>query len=314
MTGIDCWARSDEQLHWMSRLLRLTGVSLLARSRRSALACGLAAAMSLAATTARADRVDELTRTASTDASWKVRLQAVVVLGRVHDDRAILTLRGALRDQNETVRAMAAQSLGELGATAALPSLTAALRDPSAMVRDKAQAALQHLQPPPAAPTAKDPSVLHVEVATTSTRANNTPPELKDRMRELINLELRRTPGLTLEGKPLSGFSIDGAITALTRKTNEHYVEVSCEISYIVGRLPSKSMVMMTSAGATAQAARATYKPTQERGMQVDALEGAVHGAHENLVTFLKSQTPAPAAATGPGASPPGPPGRSARR
>ena len=251
---------------------------------------------------ARADRIDDLGRTAAIDPSWKVRLQAVVVLGKSHDDRAVLTLRGALRDQNETIRAMAAQALGELGATAALPSLTAALRDPSQMVREKAQTALQRLQPPPVAP-APTTAVHHIEVATTSTRTNNTPPELKDRMRELINSELRRTPGLTLEGKPLSGFSIDGAITQLTRKTNEHYVEVSCEISYIVGRLPSKSMVMMTSAGATAQAARATYKPAQERGMQVDALEGAVHGAHENLITFLKSQP-----------APPPPPGRSARR
>jgi|GEM_PF-747299 len=284
----------------MAASVERTGWSRVAAAlSRSALTYGLALGLSLGAATAHADRVEELTRTAAIDPSWKVRLQAVVVLGRVHDDRATLTLRGALRDQNETVRAMAAQSLGELGATSALPSLTAALRDPSSMVREKARAALQHLQAPPPAPAPTDPAVLHIEVATTTTRTNNTPPELKDRMRELINLELRRTPGLTLEGKPLSGFSIDGAITQLTRKTNEHYVEVSCEISYIVGRLPSKSMVMMTSAGATAQAARATYKPTQEHGMQVDALEGAVHGAHENLVAFLKSQAPPPPVGAG---------------
>ena len=47
---------------------------------------------------------------------------------------------------------------------------------------------------------------------------------------------------------------------------------------------------MMTSGGATVQAPRAGFRPEREQALQVDALEGAVHGAHENLLAFLKSQ------------------------
>jgi hypothetical protein len=117
------------------------------------------------------------------------------------------------------------------------------------------------------------------------------PPELTRYLKEFILKELKQTPGLTLEGKPHeSGFYVDGAITSLTRRNTGPWVEISCEISYIVGRLPSKAMVMMTSGGATVQGPRSSMRPETERGLQIQALESAVHGAHENLLAYLKSQ------------------------
>jgi hypothetical protein len=47
---------------------------------------------------------------------------------------------------------------------------------------------------------------------------------------------------------------------------------------------------MMTSGGATIQTPRSQFRPTQERSIQVDALENAVHGAHQNLMAFLQKQ------------------------
>jgi hypothetical protein len=69
-------------------------------------------------------------------------------------------------------------------------------------------------------------------------------------------------------------------------------VEISCEVSFVVGRLPSKAMVMMTSGGATVQAPRVGFRPEKERALQMDALEGAVQGANQNLLAFLKTQQP----------------------
>jgi hypothetical protein len=69
-------------------------------------------------------------------------------------------------------------------------------------------------------------------------------------------------------------------------------VEISCEVSFVVGRLPSKAMVMMTSGGATVQAPKGTLAPAMETALQKDALEGAVKGAHENLLAFLRTQQP----------------------
>jgi hypothetical protein len=216
-------------------------------------------------------------------------LQAAVVIGKLRDARAVPALVDALGDQNETVRGLAAQVLGEIGDGDAIGPLTRASRDTSPFVRDKASAALVRLRSPAPAPSA--PGALHVEVGGIGMKAHVSP-ELIARLREYIVRELERTPGVTLEGKPLSGFLIDSAITALSRKTTDQWVEISCEISFVVGRLPSKAIVVMTSGGATVQSPKLGFRPELERALQLDALQGAVKGAHENLLAFLKTQTP----------------------
>ena len=87
-----------------------------------------------------------------------------------------------------------------------------------------------------------------------------------------------------------AGFLIDSSITNVTRRLTDQWVEITCEVSFVVGRLPSRAMVMMTSGGATVQAPRAGMRPDKEKALQIDALEGAVQGAHENLLAFLKTQ------------------------
>src|SRR4051794_21285948 len=101
----------------------------------------------LCASPARADRVDELSRTLSNDPSWRVRLQAVVVLGKLGDARAAPALIRAMGDSNETVRGLAAQVLGDLDDPEAVSVLERARRDSSPFVREKALAALSKLRP-----------------------------------------------------------------------------------------------------------------------------------------------------------------------
>src|SRR5438067_8276241 len=102
----------------------------------------------MASAPARADRIDDLGRTLITDGSWRVRLQAVVVLGKLGDRRAVPALIQALSDSNETVRGLAAQVLGDLGGEDAQPALERAARsDGSGFVREKATASLAKLRP-----------------------------------------------------------------------------------------------------------------------------------------------------------------------
>src|SRR5689334_9191208 len=84
-------------------------------SPRRARALLVALALALAAGTADADKIDELTRAVIQDPSYKVRVQAALVLGKLGDRRAVPTLIQALNDDNETVRGVAATSLGRLG-------------------------------------------------------------------------------------------------------------------------------------------------------------------------------------------------------
>jgi hypothetical protein len=267
----------------------------------------LALAVVMAATTARADRVDDLGRALLHDSSWRVRLQAVVVLGKLGDRRAVPSLIQALSDSNETVRGLAAQVLGDLGGEDAVPALERAKReDGSGFVREKAFASLSKLRPNPGAHDGS--GTMHVEVGAIGSKAPNTPLELTRSLREIITTELQHSPGVSMDGSSRSGFVVDSAITSLTRHTNGPVVEISCEVSFVVGRLPSKAMVMMTSGGATVQATRTSLNPRMELSLQKDALAGAVKGAHENLMSFLHTQTAAAPAMTAPTY------GRSARR
>jgi hypothetical protein len=249
--------------------------------------------IALAAAPARADRIDDLCRTLTNDSSWRVRLQAVVVLGKLRDPRSVPSLLRALGDENETVRGLSAQVLGDIGAPSAVIALDRARRsDSSAFVRNRANEAIGKLQPAEAHHAGGGGSssrALHVEVGGVGAKAHASP-ELTQRLREYIIRELSRTPGLTLEGKPLSGFLIDSSITNVSRKLTDQWVEITCEVSFVVGRLPSRAMVMMTSGGATVQAPRMGMRPEREKALQFDALEGAVQGAHENLLAFLKTQ------------------------
>jgi hypothetical protein len=198
----------------------------------------------------------------------------------------------ALSDENETVRGLSAQVLGELGDDSAKSSLERAKRDPSTFVRDKATAALARLSTP--APDAGHPAAakgaLHVEIGGIGVKAQHVAPQMAIRLKEFIIRELNKTPGLTLEGKPMSGFLIDSSITNVSRRMTPEWVEITCEISFVVGRLPSRAMVMMTSGGATVQAPRVGLRPEREQALQIDALEGAVEGAHQNLVAYIKGQ------------------------
>ncbi len=250
----------------------------------------------LVAAPARADRVDDLCRTLTSDPSWRVRLQAAVVLGKLRDPRSTPSLLRALTDENETVRGMAAQVLGDVGDDRVVASLERAQRaDSSSFVRERARQALGKLHPESLASShgagASQKGMVHVEVGGVGMKTRTAAaPELTARLRAAIIRELARTPGLTLEGKPLSGFLIDSSITNVSRRLTDQWVEITCEISFVVGRLPSRAMVMMTSGGATVQAPRVGLRPEREKALQIDALEGAVQGAHENLLAFLKTQ------------------------
>jgi hypothetical protein len=250
-----------------------------------------------AASRARADRIDDLAHTLESDPSWRVRLQAVAVMGKLGDARAVPALIRALGDPNETVRGLAAQVLGDLGGSSAVSALERSRRDSSAFVRDKASAALVKLQPSRMAAAPAAPGATHIEVGSVGLKAKGAPPEMKDQLRTMIERELAHTAGVTMAGPPVSGFRIDGSITNLSRKTTDHFDEISCEVSLIIGKLPDKAMVMMTSGGATVQAPRASgLNKAQLASLERDALEGAVKGAHENVLTFLRTQQPPPTA------------------
>ena len=211
---------------------------------------------------ARADRFDDLER-ATRDPSWRVRLQAAYVLSKQNDPRVVAILQRLPKDDHDSVRTIA-------------------------------QRAIDALRTPAVDPAAKQfgsrPGGMHIAIGGVGAKSKSISPDMTRKLRTLLLREFSRTPGLTVDGTPVSGFLIDSSITALSHKVTRDWIEVSCEISVVVGRLPSKAMVMMTSGGATVQEPKADFRPERADALDADALEGAVKGAHENLLAYLRNQ------------------------
>src|SRR5437764_10165295 len=97
----------------------------------------------LAVRPAAADKIDELARALMSDPSYKVRVQAALILGKLGDKRAVPALIQALKDENESVRGVAATSLGRLADKSSANALQLATSDASEFVRTQAKKALE---------------------------------------------------------------------------------------------------------------------------------------------------------------------------
>lgn len=103
---------------------------------------------SSSAVLANEDKVAFLSSKLAEASSFKVRLKAAVLLGRLHDQRAVSPLEHALKDENYVVRGAAARALGNLGpsvAAEAVEDIFPLVQDENQFVQKEARRALQHL-------------------------------------------------------------------------------------------------------------------------------------------------------------------------
>jgi len=148
------------------------------------------------------DRVPDLIQTVTTDASYKVRVSAALVLGKLKDKRAVPALKKVLaHDGHYAVRATAAQALGAIGDKGAVPALEKALGDSHDFVRARAKTALAALtttgppKPEPVPVAVKSGRErYYVGVGSVGDKTKRAGPDMVKRMREFVVRELERTP------------------------------------------------------------------------------------------------------------------------
>jgi hypothetical protein len=253
--------------------------------------------MLLCAAPARADKVEDLARTLASDPSYKVRVQAALVLGKLGDKRAVPHLIKALKDANATVRAVSCGALGKLGDTSAVEPLKEAAKDGENMVRQSAEKALQQLQvaPPPTAGKVK----YYINIGGVANKAKLGGPEASKYVREVLQRELSHTANVTttweggapdaaaLKKRKMTGYYLDGSIIRLSTTTSGNSAEISCDLKMFIATYPAKSMIMFTSGGAAVQTGASAKA---EEAARRDCLEAAAQAVHQNVVTFLKSQ------------------------
>ena len=277
------------------------------------------------------DRVDDLAKVLTTSSNDKTGLAAVVALAKLEDKRAMKPLVGALSDPNPQIRAVAATGLGKLGHKAALPQLkNCANDDLDQTVRDHARAAAisvakanalpEPWAPEPAteAPVAtkkkrnkagfgNEPRAIEPEGADTYVLINSSmddSPGKADKKTRLANAEIlrnflmgqfRANPMLTTvaedaQKKSLTARHLDLSVVKLDVVTAGTHIEVEAQLRLAISDANGK-MLSFVSGGAKVQVPKNKFNPKYVPNMRRDALEGAMRGLYDKLLTQLRDRS-----------------------
>lgn len=242
-----------------------------------ALACAVAVVTLLRSGAAFADSVDTLIDQLG-NSSEKVRLSAVLSLGKLKDARAISPLsRTLIDDGDRNVRSAAAVALAKV-VTEKTPAevrgqvlevlSTAASEDSSSLVRKQAEAAKATIA---ALEAASVTGKIYVDIGPMASKASSAlDAKLKDLMRKTAQKALAKSapdmmttwPGgksptkgqLSKQG--VTAFYLDGTLTEIKIKEKGASTLVSCKISLLIATYPDKSMFGFLNGSASVSASQ----------------------------------------------------------
>ncbi|HZS40209.1 MAG TPA: HEAT repeat domain-containing protein [Polyangia bacterium] len=249
---------------------------------------------------ARADKIDDLTRALMQDPSYKVRVQAALVLGKLNDRRAVPALMQALKDENESVRGVAATSLGRIGDRSAANALLQATNDPSEFVRAQAKKALELVAGGGGHDVAIAPRAgAKFYLAVGFQGGGKGGPQYNQIVREQLARELSKLPAVTLSvgggSSPsaqllsqnhLRGYYVDGNIQRLSSSNQGGQSQIDCDLKAFVATYPDKSIKMMATEGASLQGGGG---PGDDASAKKDCLAAAVEAVREDVGKFLRT-------------------------
>jgi hypothetical protein len=258
-------------------------------------------------------RIEDVEDSVVHDRSFKVRVQAALILGQLGQPRSVPALLGALHDPYPPVRASAAQALSRIGTPLARDGVvSAATQDANPVVRRIAREALKHMAggvtpaadheggdheggeydraaPGGAAIRPRRDRKHSFEVKPMGDRSRRAGPALRSHMRDFLVDQLRSVGDV--DPRPHEGdFAVDGVIKDLAMETRNDDVEVTCAVQLTVSRQPGGGVFLLTSGEATVQKPKRQWRPQQTPGMELEALEHAVRAASEDLVRNLSQQ------------------------
>lgn len=251
------------------------------------------AAVLLLGGAARADKVDELNAALLGDPSYKVKVQAALVLGKLNDRRAVPALLEALRDDNDTVRGMAALSLGKLGDPRAVDGLTRIKGDSSDFVRANVAKALATLG---GGPSEGPPGgARHFVAVRISSRA--AAPGAEKMLADATLAEVAKLPRVSaapehsaptaqaLSAKRMSGWILDGTLSLKVSGAGSS-AQLDCDVSAAIATWPQHSIKATSSAGASIPGVRTTSDLSAQR----QCFEAVAQGLADDVGKFLRSQ------------------------
>lgn len=219
----------------------------------------------LAASDARADKIDRLSSQLKSASSYKVRLSAALALSKLSDPRAIPALLVGLNDSEKTVRGVAAAGLAKVvdaqTSSGRRSQVLAALdrvrsKDSNAFVRRQADKAYNTIS---GSGGAGGGSVF-VNVGAMGDKTGENA-KLKKLMQQTVAKTFKKKASSYALGvgserpsaaaiKKMNAFHVDGTLTSLTVSAKGSSSEVACKVSMLIATYPQKSMFGFLNGGA----------------------------------------------------------------
>jgi hypothetical protein len=135
------------------------------------------------------------------------------------------------------------------------------------------------------APAAAPP----VEVKAMGARALAATDAMRARMRDEVTRRLRELAERRVQTSPY-GYLVDGSIDALDVVQKPDALEISCSVRLILSARRSGAILLMTTGQAMLKDARRAPKPATLTRLELDALDGAVRAASDELVQHLETR------------------------
>ena len=231
------------------------------------------------------------------DSSYKVRVEAALILGRLRQQRSVPALILAARDGHPAVRASAVRSLGLIGAPAGRDAVVTAMRDPVPTVRHMARDALRGLgggydstphDPGEPGIRRRPASRLSIEVRPVGDPGHQAGPLLRSHTRDFLVEQLRPLGDVSANVDDRQAtYAVGVVIKNLSFTHGGPDVEVTCAVQLVVMRQPGNALFLMTSGEAHVLKSKRMFRPQLQATMELEAVEGAVRGASEDLISQL---------------------------
>ncbi|HUU01219.1 MAG TPA: HEAT repeat domain-containing protein [Myxococcota bacterium] len=229
--------------------------------------------------------------------SFKVRLQAAILIGKKKITGAASLLRGVLDDEHDVVRAAAALSLGKLGDEESRGRLAALLAHENKLVAKSAEKSLVLLD-------RNRESPVYLVVIGRPKLPAGVSRSCGTRLIRVFRSKLERVGGIVLsagEEKALSDDDLSGhlkrrklmgillmpKVTNLTEKVGDGNTTVIGKISIMVATLVRKRMEFNSSGEATAWVEEAPISDEDRVDLQNTVLKSATEAAVQQVIQYL---------------------------
>jgi hypothetical protein len=131
------------------------------------------------------------------------------------------------------------------------------------------------------------PARLSIEVRPVGDPNKQAGPVLRSHMRDFLVEQLRPLGDVSADDGAATTYAIGGVIKNLVVSRGGPDVEVTCAVQLIVMRQPGNALFLLTSGEGRVMKPRRQFRPQLQASMEMEAVEVAVRGASEDLISQL---------------------------